>query len=270
MALSSRWRTFRGPARCRACRAVAIARVLDRMTRRHPPFDPDAHGPPSRTCATPCVTAFSTSGCSSSGGTQSARPRPDRSPRAADPRTAPARRPGSAAPAQLARQRNPTRDAERERLAQEIRRAARTSGAPPPRSRRQGADRLEAVEEEVRIDLRAQRAQLRLPREHLQLQAAPLRLARHLEGRGQVADGHAPADRAGIRTPKNVGAHARNAAAAAGSGQTNRSRHPAARLRAARSRSKVPTVNRAGDDARAPLRERHAARDIPGGQDRKP
>ena len=70
--------------------------------------------------------------------------------------------------------RDPLLAAERERLAQEVRRAAGTSAAPRRIRRRQRADRVQAVEEKVRIDLRAQRAQLRFAREHLDLEAAAL------------------------------------------------------------------------------------------------
>ena len=78
-------------------------------------------------------------------------------------------------------QRDPIARAERERLAQEV---GEQQAHPPRRrgiGRRQRADRLQAVEQEMRIDLRAQRAQLGFPRQHLQLEAAPLGVARRVE-----------------------------------------------------------------------------------------
>ena len=54
--------------------------------------------------------------------------------------------------------------------------------------RDQGVDRVEAVEEEVGVDLGPQRPQLRLPRGDLELEGAPLGLLRGLEGPQEVVE----------------------------------------------------------------------------------
>ena len=156
----------------------------------------------------PCVTAFSTSGCSSSGGTrQVVGARRPRCRPAGDRRSAPARpretvRASASSLDSGIRSRAPSASVSRRKSAssRHIRRAA-------GRIRRgQRADRLQAVEEEVRIDLRAQRPQLRFARQHLQLEPAPLGVARRLRTRRRGSSPPSPGDRAGSRTPKTVGA----------------------------------------------------------------
>ena len=71
--------------------------------------------------------------------------------------------------------------AEREALAKEVGEQQAHPARPRRIDRRQRADRVQAVEQEVRIDLRAQRSQLRLARQHLHLQPPALGLARLLE-----------------------------------------------------------------------------------------
>jgi hypothetical protein len=63
----------------------------------------------------------------------------------------------------------------------------------PPRllrlRRDERVDRVEAVEEEVGVDLGAQRAELGLARRDLELERPPLGLARRLEGHDHVVEG---------------------------------------------------------------------------------
>src|SRR6185295_14579748 len=83
-------------------------------------------------------------------------------------------------------QRNRLLAPERQALAKEL----RHQKAHLARSRRvvadQRRDRVQAVEQEMRIELRAQRFQLGLARQHLQLQRAPLGVARALERSREV------------------------------------------------------------------------------------
>src|ERR671912_361569 len=71
---------------------------------------------------------------------------------------------------ELTRQRNPFRGSKREALAKEVTQQDRHSSRSRWVSGRQGADRVQAVEQKVRIDLCAQRSKLRFLREHLGLQ----------------------------------------------------------------------------------------------------
>ena len=224
--------------------------------------------PPSRTCAIPCVTAFSTSGCSSSGGTRHDRgiARRDVGAQAlaeADPLD----RQEPLDQRQLARERDPLLTPPSARLSRRksassrhIRRAAGGSAVV------KRADRVQAVEQEVRIDLRAQRPQLGLAREHLDLQPAALRLLRGLEDGEQVADRerqqiqqHAEAEqqRAGWpRTRRPGPAHRSGATGTRPSRARWRPRSPTSRAAAV---SAVATIAE-----RAGAGERHAARDVPG------
>ena len=131
----------------------------------------------------PCVTAFSTSGCSSSGGSSPASASGADGDLDVEPvaEADPLDRQEPLDQRQLARDGDARLAPERERLAQEV---GEQQAHPPRRGRidrRQRADRVQAVEQEVRVDLRAQRAQLGFAREHLHLQRAALGLARLLE-----------------------------------------------------------------------------------------
>ena len=138
----------------------------------------------------PCVTAFSTSGCSSSGGTRQA---PASAPASIARRSRSPKRTRSISRKRAARlSSRAERDPRLRRRARGSRAgsrpAARTCAARRPRRDGQRADRVQAVEQEVRIDLGAQRPQLRLAREHLHLERTPLDLARLLERPHQVTD----------------------------------------------------------------------------------
>ena len=162
------------------------------MVNEAPPVTRIRTIPPSMRCATPCVTAFSTSGCSSSGGTR----------HASKPRLAVAStleplaeadlldREKSRGQRDLARQRDPLPRTQRQRVAQKV----REQQAHPPRrrgvDRGQRADRMQAVEEKMRIDLRAQRAKLGFARQDLQLEPPPLGIARGFERARHVAHRH--------------------------------------------------------------------------------
>ena len=186
-AARARWR---GRGRCR-CGADAQDRTDSRRRSTASTVPRDAAMrivPPSSTCAMPCVTAFSTIGCSRSGGTrQPSAPSDAISTWSRLPKrtcSISRNRPASASS-------RATRDAiaraEREAVAKEVgEQQAHPAGRRRIR-RRQRADRVQAVEQEVRIDLRAQRSQLRFTRQHLHLQPPALGLARLLERSEQVA-----------------------------------------------------------------------------------
>ena len=87
---------------------------------------------------------------------------------------------------ELARKRDPLRRTEVETLAEEFgEQQAHATGTGRVR-RRQRADRVQAVEEKVRVDLRPQRPQLGVAREHLPLECAPFGLAGVLGRRDDV------------------------------------------------------------------------------------
>ena len=182
----------RGRCRCRRGRSASHGILDDNRQRRRRALGAGCGpSPPSSTCATPCVTAFSTSGCSSSGGTRQASAssarRSSTCSRSPNRTCSIARKRRASASSRASGMR--VARAERQALAEKV----GEQQAHPPRRRRirgrQRADRVQAVEEEVRIDLRAQRAQLRLARQHLQLQPAPLGVPRDCSNdASEVAD----------------------------------------------------------------------------------
>ena len=144
--------------------------------------------PPSSTCAMPCVTAFSTIGCSRSGGTrQPSAPSDTISTwsRLAEAHLLDFEEPPGQR--QLPADRDAIARAEREAVAKEVGEQQAHPAGRRRIQRRQRADRVQAVEQEVRVDLRAQRSQLRFTRQHLHLQPPAFGLARLLERSEQVA-----------------------------------------------------------------------------------
>ena len=143
--------------------------------------------PPSSIWAIPWVTAFSTSGWRRSGGTGHARAA------------------SSATTAWESRSPKRTFSIDEELLGEvqllgEGDRLARAHGEAPAQEvgeahaelprllgprRDEGVDRVQAVEEEVRVDLRAQGPQLRLARGDLELEGAPLGLLRGADGQSR-------------------------------------------------------------------------------------
>ena len=172
----------------------------------------------------PCRTAFSTSGCRISGGTGTR-----------------ARRPASTDVWTRSRAPNRTcsiaqvllgqRDFAAERDARRRRRASGCRAGSPPSSWHicarlvrigadQPGDRVEAVEQKVRIDLRAQRAQLGVALRDLRLQRAPRRRRRFLERLQHVVHRHATADTPSAPRPTSSA----NSAAIGACGQLERRR----------------------------------------------
>ena len=122
----------------------------------------------------PWMTAFSTSGCSSSGGTGQSAACGSVSRAIVQARSEPHLLDGEEPLGErpLIGKRNAAARPEAERVAQKIgeQQAHRPRGGGVGRGQR--ADRMQAVEDEVRIDLRAQRAQLGFAREQRLLERA--------------------------------------------------------------------------------------------------
>ena len=137
--------------------------------------------PPSSRVATPCRTAFSTSGCRISGGTSTAAPPGVTDARTVSRlpnRTCSTRRYCSASATSRA-ERNSRLAAERQAVAKEIAEQRAHQARLVAVGRNEPGNRVEAVEEKVRIHLRAKRAKLGVALRHLRAaaRAAPPRRA---------------------------------------------------------------------------------------------
>ena len=145
--------------------------------------------PPSSTFAIPCVTAFSTSGCSISGGTRHAPSAGSQSDATDEPRAEAHLLDVQVLQRQrhLVGQPDQVLAAEPAAAAQVVAQHDAHPAGGRRIGRRQRAHRVQRIEQEVRIDLRAQRPQFGFLRQHLRVQHLPFGLRATRECRSRCS-----------------------------------------------------------------------------------